>query len=45
LHNWILGWGEDDYVPDEAKITPDDVETGHGVEQGDTQAWKSKRND
>jgi hypothetical protein len=45
LHNWILGWGEDGYVPDEAKITPDDVETGHGVEQGDTQAWKSKRND
>jgi hypothetical protein len=45
LHNWILGWGEDDYVLDEAKITPDDVETGHGVEQGDTQAWNNKRND
>jgi hypothetical protein len=32
LYNWILGWGEDDYVPDEAEITPDDVEIGHGVE-------------
>jgi hypothetical protein len=45
LHNWILGWGKDDYVLGEAEITPDDVETGHGVEQGDTQAWKNKRND
>jgi hypothetical protein len=44
LHNWILGWGEDDYVPDEAEITPNDVEVGHGVEQGNTQVWKNKRN-
>jgi hypothetical protein len=42
---WILGWGKDDYVLDEAEITPDDVETRHGVKQGDTQAWKNKRND
>jgi hypothetical protein len=34
------GRGEDDYVPE---ITPDDVESGHGVEQGDTQIWKNKR--
>jgi hypothetical protein len=45
LHNWILGLGEDDYIPDKAEITSDDVETGHGVEQGDTQAWKNKRNE
>jgi hypothetical protein len=45
LHNWILGWGGDDYAPNETEITPDDVETGHGVEQGDTQTWKNKRND
>jgi hypothetical protein len=32
LHNWILGWGEDDYVPNEAGITHDDVETVHGIE-------------
>jgi hypothetical protein len=32
LHKWILGWGEDDYVPDEVDVTPDDVESGHGVE-------------
>jgi hypothetical protein len=38
-----LGWGEDDYVPDETEITPEDVETSHGVDQGDTQAWKNKR--
>jgi hypothetical protein len=37
--------GEDDYIPDKAEITSDDVETGHGVEQGDTQAWKNKRNE
>jgi hypothetical protein len=34
------GRGEDDYVPE---ITPDDVESGHGVEQGDTQIWKNKK--
>jgi hypothetical protein len=39
------GWGEDDYVPDEAEITLDNVESGHGVKQGDTQAWKNKRNE
>jgi hypothetical protein len=33
LHNWIFGWGEDDYVQDEDDVTPDDVEGGHGVEQ------------
>jgi hypothetical protein len=45
LHNWILGWGEDEYVLDETEVTPDDVVTGHGVEQGDIQAWKNKRHD
>jgi hypothetical protein len=35
LHNWILGWAMDDYVPDEVDVTPDDVEGGHAVEQGD----------
>jgi hypothetical protein len=43
LHNWILGYGEDDYVPDKAKNTPDDVEIGHGADQGDTHARKNKR--
>jgi hypothetical protein len=23
LHNWILGWGEDEYVPNETEVTPD----------------------
>jgi hypothetical protein len=32
LHNWILGWGEDEYVPDEAEVTPDGDDSGHGVE-------------
>jgi hypothetical protein len=44
LHNWILGWGEDEYVPNEADVTPDGDDSGHGVEQGDIQAWKNKRN-
>jgi hypothetical protein len=35
----------DDYVPDKVDVTPDVVESGHGVKQGDTQAWKNKRND
>jgi hypothetical protein len=37
--------GEDEYVPDEAEITLDDVESGHGVEPGDTQIWKNKRSE
>jgi hypothetical protein len=41
LHNWILGWGKDEYVPDEA--TPDGVDPGHSVEQGNIQAWMNKR--
>jgi hypothetical protein len=44
LHNWILGWGEDEYVPDVDDVTPDGDDCGHGVEQGDIQAWKNKRN-
>jgi hypothetical protein len=44
LHNWILGWGEDEYVPNEADITPDGNDSGHSVEQGDIQALKNKRN-
>jgi hypothetical protein len=38
LHNWILGWGEDEYVPDEAEVTPDGDDSGYGVEQDDIQA-------
>jgi hypothetical protein len=45
LHNWILGWGEDEYVPNEAEVTPDGDDSEHGVEQVDIQAWKNKRND
>ncbi|KAK1579412.1 hypothetical protein QYE76_017645 [Lolium multiflorum] len=41
LHNWILGWGEDDFL--EEVVTFDEVETGHGVEAGDNDAWKEKR--
>jgi hypothetical protein len=44
LHNWILGWGKDKYVPDVDDVTPDGDDSGHGVEQGDIQAWKNKRN-
>jgi hypothetical protein len=32
LHNWILGWGEDDFFDD--VVTFDEVETGYGVEVG-----------
>ena len=35
--------GEDELFPDELNVTPDDVETGHGVEAGDNEAWKAKR--
>jgi hypothetical protein len=40
----ILGWGEDEYVPDVDDVTPDGDDSGHGVEQGDIQAWKNQRN-
>ena len=36
LHNWILGWGEDDFFQE--VFTCDDVETGHGVESGGSKA-------
>jgi hypothetical protein len=35
----------DDYVPNKVDVTPNDVEGSHGVEQGDIQAWKNKRNE
>jgi hypothetical protein len=35
LHNWILGWGEDEYVPNVDDITPDGDDSGYGIEQGD----------
>jgi hypothetical protein len=33
---------EDEYVPDEAEVTPDGVDSGHGIEQGDIQAWRTR---
>ncbi|XP_071677189.1 protein ALP1-like [Lolium perenne] len=41
LHNWILGWGDDEFF-DEV-VTFDEVETGHGVNTCDNDAWKEKR--
>ncbi|XP_071683459.1 protein ALP1-like [Lolium perenne] len=41
LDNWILGWGEDEFF--EEVVTFDEVETGHGVEEGDNDVWKVKR--
>ncbi|XP_051202388.1 protein ALP1-like [Lolium perenne] len=38
IHNWILGWGEDEFF--EEFVPLDEVETGHGVEAGDNDAWK-----
>ncbi|XP_051229618.1 uncharacterized protein [Lolium perenne] len=35
------GWGEDDFFQE--VITFDEVETGRGVEVGDIEAWKGKR--
>ncbi|XP_071680294.1 uncharacterized protein [Lolium perenne] len=36
VHNWILGWGEDELF--EEVVSFDEVETGHGVEAGDNDA-------
>jgi hypothetical protein len=41
LHNWILGWGDDEFF--EEVVTFDEVETGHGVNACDNDAWKVKR--
>ena len=41
LHNWILGWSLDELVSKE--VVPDEVETGHGMQQGDNDALKNKR--
>ena len=43
IHNWILGWGLDEYFPEEEDVTPDTDDIGHGVEAGDQEAWKNKR--
>ena len=43
LHNWILGCGFDEHVPDEEDVTPDDIDQGHGVVADDNEDWKSKR--
>ncbi|KAK1647370.1 hypothetical protein QYE76_065175 [Lolium multiflorum] len=40
LHNWILGWDEDEVF--EEVVTFDEVETGHGVDAGDNDTWKEK---
>ena len=40
IHNWILGWGDDDFFTDLEFF--DEVETVHGVEAGDSEAWKEK---
>ncbi|KAK1627951.1 hypothetical protein QYE76_002266 [Lolium multiflorum] len=35
------GWGEDEFF--EEVVTFDEIETSHGVEAGDNDAWKVKR--
>ena len=46
IHNWILQWGVDEFVPEEEDVTPDEViSSGHGVEAFDNEAWKNKRLD
>ncbi|XP_071683269.1 uncharacterized protein [Lolium perenne] len=41
LHNWILGWSDDEFF--EEVVTFNEVETGHGVDACDNEAWKEKR--
>ena len=44
IHNWILQWGVDGFVPMEQYVTPDEViSSGHGVEALDNEVWKNKR--
>jgi hypothetical protein len=43
LHNWNLCWGKDEFF--EEVVTFDEVETDHGVDAGDNDAWKEKRRD
>ena len=45
LHNWILGWGIDEYFPDEDDVTPDDDDddVGHGVDAHGQETWKNLR--
>ncbi|XBI10365.1 hypothetical protein VPH35_137655 [Triticum aestivum] len=43
IHNWILQWEVDEFVPEEEDVTPDKViSSGHGVEAFDNEAWKNK---
>uniref|UniRef100_A0A8I6YNS4 DDE Tnp4 domain-containing protein n=1 Tax=Hordeum vulgare subsp. vulgare TaxID=112509 RepID=A0A8I6YNS4_HORVV len=44
IHNWILQWVVDEFVPEEEDVTPNDViSSDHGVEAFDKEAWKNKR--
>jgi hypothetical protein len=40
LHHWILGCGLEELVPEE--VVHDEVESGHGVELNNNEAWKNK---
>ncbi|XBI28642.1 hypothetical protein VPH35_052820 [Triticum aestivum] len=44
IHNWILQWGVDTFVPGEEDVTPDEmISSDHGVEAFDSEAWSNKR--
>nr|XP_020167523.1 protein ALP1-like [Aegilops tauschii subsp. strangulata] len=44
IHNWILQWVVDEFLPEEEDVTPDEVlSSGHGVKAFDNEAWKNKR--
>ncbi|KAI5008070.1 hypothetical protein ZWY2020_009118 [Hordeum vulgare] len=44
IHNWILQWGVDEFVPEKKDVAPDEViSSGHGVEAFNNEAWKNKR--
>ena len=38
LHNSILGWGVDEFFPDEEDVPPDTDDVGHGVESHNQEA-------
>ncbi|KAM0881207.1 hypothetical protein ACQ4PT_033092 [Festuca glaucescens] len=43
LHNLILGWGLDEFFPEENAVTPDEVDASHGVSATDNVFWRNKR--
>jgi hypothetical protein len=44
-HNWILGWGLDEFSQEENAVMPHEVDDGHAISATDNELRRNKRHE